>query len=92
MTQRTKSGHHPNHLKVRQRVATNIKDMMYEQRLSVRQLADDAGISRSHMSNILNSIHNPSLETLIQVADALDVRVAELLIETYAEVPNDYCR
>ena len=50
------------------------------QNMSQQQLAERAGISRTHMSNIEapNGTTLPSLDVLIDIANALNVPIAEL--------------
>ena len=55
--------------------------------MSQEQLAEKAGMSRTHLSNIEapNVVHTLSLEILYNIADALDVRAGDLLNTTYPE-------
>ena len=55
--------------------------------MSQEQLAEKAGMSRTHLSNIEapNVVHTLSLEILYNIADALGVRAGDLLNTTYPE-------
>jgi len=56
-----------------------IKNLRKEKNLSLRSLAQSAGISKSTLSDVENSNNNPSIKTLEKIAIALDVSVKELL-------------
>ena len=49
--------------------------------MTQEQLAEKAGISRAHLSNIEapNKVANFSLDSLFRIADALDMRAGDLL-------------
>ena len=51
-----------------------------EKGITLQDLADKLGVARSTLANTLTK-KNPTLETLEKIAKALDVRVADLLIE-----------
>lgn len=59
------------------------KIAFYRKRCKLTQieLAEKAGISRTHLSNIAaaNVAVNPSLQTLLDIADALEIEPAKLL-------------
>lgn len=57
-----------------------INDLMNQQRLTNKQLADAVGISEAMMCYIRQGKRkNPALETVVQIADTLGVTVDELL-------------
>jgi len=68
------------HSEVYKKLRFNICYTRKMQGLSQMQLAEKAGISRTHMSNIEapNGQTLPSLDVLIDIAAALDVPVAKL--------------
>ena len=53
-----------------------IKEILKSKGMTVAELADKMGISRVSISNKING--NPTLETLTNIAKALDVPVSEL--------------
>ncbi|APC41560.1 helix-turn-helix domain-containing protein [Clostridium estertheticum] len=60
-------------------IGTIIKNLRKEKNLSLRSLAQSAGISKSTLSDVENSNNNPSIKTLEKIAIALDVSVKDLL-------------
>ena len=50
-----------------------------QQQLSLRQLAVRSGLSVSFLSQLERDLTRPSISSLKQIADALDLKVAELL-------------
>lgn len=48
--------------------------------LTLQDLADRLGVARSTLANTLTK-KNPTLDTLEKISKALDVRVADLIIE-----------
>lgn len=61
------------------RVGQCIRTFRLEQQLSVTKLAEQAGISKSNLSKIENSIISPTFETLERVSSGLGLTVANLL-------------
>jgi transcriptional regulator with XRE-family HTH domain len=61
------------------RVGKNIRLLRVEHDLPQDGLARDAGIERTHFSALEKGRHNPSLLTLLKVADALGVSLSYLL-------------
>jgi len=53
-----------------------IKEVIKEQGLTITELAEQMGINRVNLSNMVNG--NPTVETLNKIADALGVPVTEL--------------
>jgi len=68
------------HLDVYKKLKFNICYARKMQGLSQLQLAEKAGISRTHMSNIEapNGAVMPSLDVLIDIANALDITLSKL--------------
>jgi transcriptional regulator with XRE-family HTH domain len=58
-----------------------LKTMRNERHLTIDQLADLTGISRSHISLLENGKRQPSADALQSFATALRVRVTELIDE-----------
>ena len=60
-----------------------------EQRLSMNQLADKAGISRSYLSHVKKHRNNiPSDDKLVKIADALGIKPKRMLVEA-GRAPDD---
>lgn len=60
-------------------LAHNIETLRTNKNLSQSQLAQQAGIPRSTLTNIESGIGNPSLSNLVRVSSALGVSIEELL-------------
>lgn len=61
-----------------------IKEILKEQNLTAKELAERVGISRENITNIINEKSKPAFDTLIKISEALDVPVSELF-----EAPKD---
>jgi transcriptional regulator with XRE-family HTH domain len=68
-------------------LAANVRRVRRARGVSQEQLAFDAEIDRTYVSQIERSVINPSLLVLHKVAIALKVTVVELLIEVDRENP-----
>lgn len=64
------------------RVATgeNIKNLMEQKNISIKELAEILGVSFQSVSKYINGKSFPNLDHLISLAVALDVRLQELII------------
>lgn len=71
-------------------VGLKIKSLRKEHKLTQSQLAAKANLSRSYLADIERNRYNPSLSTLESIAGALGVQVADILVYTNKEVPDDY--
>lgn len=58
--------------------------------LTLQDLADKLGVARSTLANTLTK-KNPTLETLEKIANALEVKVCDLLDEDKASVVCPNC-
>lgn len=56
----------------------NIKKLRKERNLTQQQLADKIGIGLNFMGKIEVAFSKPSLDTIIEIANALNVTVSEL--------------
>ncbi len=65
---------------VRQTLAANVRRIRLEKGVSQERAALEAGIDRTLLSKIERQITNPSLETLLKLANYLDVDISDLLI------------
>jgi transcriptional regulator with XRE-family HTH domain len=63
----------------RQKLANNVKSLRKQLSWSQEQLAELANLDRTYISAIERAQGNPSLESLLKLANALDVRVGQLL-------------
>lgn len=61
-----------------------IKEILKDQNLTAKELAERVGISRENITNIINEKSKPAFDTLIKISEALDVPVSELF-----EAPKD---
>jgi transcriptional regulator with XRE-family HTH domain len=57
----------------------NIRRLREEAGLSQEQLAFDAGMKRSYLSDMERGVRNPTVRALGRLADALKVKPARLL-------------
>lgn len=60
-------------------LAANLKALRANKGLAQEALALDAGVHRTMLSKLERELANPSLETLIKLANRLEVPVSELL-------------
>jgi transcriptional regulator with XRE-family HTH domain len=59
--------------------ADRVRAQMQTRGLSVNKLADFAGLGRGTVSDVLRGKQSPSLATMQKIADALDIRLRDLL-------------
>lgn len=59
-------------------LGVNIKKIRSEQGLSQQELADKSGLSLNFIGKIEVAFSKPSLNSVIKIADALEVSVSEL--------------
>jgi transcriptional regulator with XRE-family HTH domain len=63
-------------------LVANLKHYLDERRVSMNELSRRAGLSQTGVYDIINSrARSPRLETLEKLAEALDITVADLLME-----------
>ena len=55
-----------------------IKEVLKEQGITAKELAERVGISRENMTNIINEKSKPSFDTLIKISEAINVPMSEL--------------
>lgn len=58
-----------------------IKELIKARKLTAKEVATKAGITEAMFSNIANDKGNPNLQTLLKIADALHVSIAELFTD-----------
>lgn len=67
---------------LREYLAANLKALRAAQGYAQDSLALDSGVHRTMLSKIERCLTNPSLDTLVKLANTLDVQVSDLLKET----------
>jgi DNA-binding XRE family transcriptional regulator len=63
-------------------LAKRIKFLRRSKRWSQQQLAERASMQRSYVADLERGHRNPSVRTLLKVANAMDVPIASLFVET----------
>ncbi len=58
-----------------------IRSSRLERKLSQEALAHKVGIDRSYMGSIERGVQNPGMVSIIQIASAMEMTVAELMAE-----------
>lgn len=66
---------------LRENLAANLKALRTTRGYAQDSLALDSGVHRTMLSKIERCLTNPSLDTLVKLANTLDVPVAQLLKE-----------
>jgi mannose-6-phosphate isomerase-like protein (cupin superfamily) len=69
-------------------IGYRVRTRRQEQGLSLRDLAGRAGLSVSFLSQMERDLARPSISSLKQVADALDIRVGDLLVDPVQRNPT----
>lgn len=64
---------------VKRDLARNLKRIRSEKGVAQERLALDAGVDRTVVSKIEREVGNPGIETLLKLANQLDVSIVELL-------------
>ncbi len=64
---------------VRDDLARNLKRIRKVRGVAQERLAFDAGVDRTVVSKVERAVGNPSLETLLKLANQLDATLADLL-------------
>ena len=58
---------------IRESVIRHLTEVRSQKRISIRKLSELSGLSRATIRNIESGQQSPSLETLIQLTDGLEV-------------------
>ncbi|GAB7002822.1 helix-turn-helix transcriptional regulator [Nocardioides sp. AN3] len=66
-----------------------LKEQRISARLSLRQLADQAGVSNPYLSQIERGLRRPSAEVLQQIAKALRISAEQLYVKAGILNPDD---
>lgn len=67
------------------KLGEKIKSIRKQKNMSLRELAQITGLSKTTLSDLENDAKNPSLETLQKVSKALEISIADLISETESE-------
>ncbi|MBR1424196.1 helix-turn-helix transcriptional regulator [bacterium] len=62
-------------------LADNVRLLRTKKRFSQEAIAEKANVGQNQISGIENEHSNPSLDTIIKIANALDVKVSDLFME-----------
>ena len=60
------------------RIEILLKEKRKEKNLTLAQLSEKTGISKTHINDIENNLKEPSLSMVIRIAKALDLKIEEL--------------
>lgn len=63
-----------------------LREERERQRVSKYELAPKAGLSASTLSVVERELRKPTLDTLLRIAEVLEVELGELLVQASAEV------
>jgi transcriptional regulator with XRE-family HTH domain len=66
-----------------------LRDTRLEKHLTQEDLAEKSGIHRNHISFMERGLRSPTLETLLQVCNALEVRASELIAQLEVKIKQD---
>src|ERR1044072_6866646 len=67
-----------------------LKEQRTQSRLSLRQLAEQAGVSNPYLSQIERGLRRPSAEVLQQLAKALRISAAQLFVRAGIVSPHEH--
>ena len=69
--------------KLREATCSNVVRILAEERkkqkMAMRDLADSAEVSQAMISLVENGLRNPTLETLLRIADALGIELSDVI-------------
>lgn len=57
----------------------NLRDILKEYGITQKQLAEESGICESTISNYINKRMIPSMKSIVNIANALDITTDELI-------------
>ena len=76
----------------REQICAEVVKLLVEERkrcgLSGNSLAEKSGLSQSLISSLENNPWNPTLDTLLRIADVLDVDLGEIISKARVAVRN----
>jgi len=65
--------------KICSHVACSLRDERVRQNVSLNVLASRAGLSRQMVSYVEQELRKPTLDTLLRICEALEIRVEDLI-------------
>ncbi|HZL13089.1 MAG TPA: helix-turn-helix transcriptional regulator [Verrucomicrobiae bacterium] len=75
---------------MREAIAANVVRLLREERekrgLSMNAVAQRSGLSHSIVSLIERDLRNPTLDTLLRIAEAIEIDLGEILIRARKEI------
>jgi transcriptional regulator with XRE-family HTH domain len=80
-----------NELNIKQRFGKAVRQRRRELDLSQEQLAEQAGLHRTYISNLERGELNPSLETIEKLANALGLSIPALFINYNIHLEHEEC-
>ena len=76
----------------REAITANVIRLLREERekrgLSMTVVAQRSGLSQSIISLIERDLRNPTLDTLLRIADAIEIDLGEILAQARKEIPK----
>ena len=75
-------------MNTKEMVGARIRDIRTRNRITQEQLAEKMGISAKYLSSIERGKENPTLNTLIRLAEGLDVDLGEVFRDLQMEDPE----
>ena len=73
---------------IRESVIRHLTEVRSQKRISIRKLSELSGLSRATIRNIESGQQSPSLETLIQLTDGLEVDLPGVIREMVSVYPK----
>lgn len=61
-------------------VRNRLKEILEQKGLKQKWLGEQCNIEKSTMSNIINNVYQPSLDTAFAIAYALNIRIDEIFL------------
>lgn len=55
-----------------------LKQIRKQKKLTLEQLAERTGISKTHINDVENNLKEPSLSIMVRLSKALDVQITDL--------------
>lgn len=78
-----------NGLAIKQLIGSRIKELRRARELSQEELSEKVGISSKYLSSIERGKENPTLDTFIGLAKALDIEILELFSYSPEKSPKE---
>lgn len=63
-------------------IGNKIKEIRKSQKVTLQELADKTELTKSYLSKVERSLKGPPISTLMRIAEALNVKISEILEET----------